>query len=70
MNQKTFEIINGATGKNTTEVKLDKFVISEKFNSGFALDLMVKDVTIANSLIRDMALTNHQMMFYLIFLRH
>ena len=39
------KIINGATGKNnTTEVKLDKYVISEKFNSGFALDLMVKDV--------------------------
>ena len=51
------KIINGATGKNnTTEVKLDKFVISEKFNSGFALDLMVKDVSIANNLIRDLAL--------------
>jgi len=50
------KIINGATGKNnTTEVKLDKFVISEKFNSGFALDLMVKDVSIANSLIRDLS---------------
>ena len=50
------KIINEATGKNnTTEVKLDKFVISEKFNSGFALDLMVKDVTIANSLIRDIS---------------
>ena len=49
-------IINGATGKNnTTEVKLDKFVISEKFNSGFSLDLMVKDVSIANSLIRDLS---------------
>ena len=50
------KIINGATGRNnTTEVKLDKFVISEKFNSGFALDLMVKDVTIANSLIKDIS---------------
>jgi 3-hydroxyisobutyrate dehydrogenase len=50
------KIINGATGKNnTTEVKLDKFVISEKFNSGFTLDLMVKDVSIANSLIRDLS---------------
>jgi len=49
------KIINGATGKNnTTEVKLDKFVVSEKFNSGFALDLMVKDVSIANSLIKDL----------------
>ena len=50
------KIINGATGKNnTTEVKLDKFVISEKFNSGFALDLMVKDVKIANNLIKDLS---------------
>ena len=50
------KIINGATGKNnTTEVKLDKFVISEKFNSGFALDLMVKDVSIAHSLIKDLS---------------
>ena len=50
------KIINGATGKNnTTEVKLDKFVISEKFNSGFALDLMVKDVSIADNLIKDLS---------------
>ena len=50
------KIINKATGKNnTTEVKLDKFVISEKFNSGFALDLMVKDVSIADSLIKDLS---------------
>ena len=53
------KIINGATGKNnTTEVKLDKFVISEKFNSGFALDLMVKDVSIADSLIKDLSANN------------
>ena len=50
------KIINGATGKNnTTEVKLEKFVISEKFNSGFALDLMVKDVKIANGLIKNLS---------------
>ena len=50
------KIINGATGKNnTTEIKLNKFVVSERFNSGFALDLMVKDVSIANSLIKEMA---------------
>ena len=47
------KIINGATGKNnTTEVKLDKFVISENFNSGFSLDLMIKDVSIAEKLIK------------------
>ena len=32
--------------------------VSEKFNSGFALDLMVKDVTIANSLIQDLTIKN------------
>jgi len=53
------KIINGATGKNnTTEVKLDKFVISEKFNSGFALDLMVKDVSIADRLIKRLSSDN------------
>ena len=53
------KIINGATGKNnTTEVKLHKFVVSEKFNSGFALDLMVKDVSIADSLIKDLSFEN------------
>ena len=53
------EIINGATGKNnTTEVKLKKFVISQKYNSGFALDLMIKDVLIANSLIKKMTIND------------
>jgi len=52
-------IINGATGKNnTTEVKLEKFVVSEKFNSGFALDLMIKDVSIADQLIKKMSSDN------------
>ncbi len=60
INQKNFvKIINGATGKNnTTELKLDKFVISEKYNSGFALDLMVKDVSIADAIIKK--LTNEK----------
>src|SRR6056300_1890693 len=53
------KIINGATGKNnTTEVKLDKFVVSEQFNSGFALDLMVKDFSIAHNLIKDLSSDN------------
>ena len=53
------EIINGATGKNnTTEVKLEKFVVSEKYNAGFALDLMIKDVSIAHQLIQKMSSDN------------
>jgi len=53
------EIINGATGKNnTTEVKLEKFIVSEKYNAGFTLDLMIKDVSIADQLIKKMSLDN------------
>jgi 3-hydroxyisobutyrate dehydrogenase len=46
------EVINGSTGRNnTTEVKIDKFVLNRQFNSGFALALMEKDVSIAASLL-------------------
>ena len=45
-------VINRSTGRNnTTEVKLEKFVLNEAFNSGFALQLMAKDVNIARELI-------------------
>ena len=45
-------VINSSTGRNnTTEVKLEKFVLPETFNSGFALQLMAKDVNIASELI-------------------
>ena len=47
------EVINRSTGRNnTTEVKLERFVLSEQFDSGFALALMAKDVAIANSLMQ------------------
>ena len=46
------KVINGSTGRNnTTEVKLEKFVLNQAFNSGFALQLMAKDVNIACQLI-------------------
>ena len=47
------DVINHATGRNnTTEVKIDRFVLTDAFNSGFALALMEKDVTIAADLMR------------------
>ena len=47
-------VINGSTGKNnTTEVKLLPFIISRKYNSGFSLNLMAKDVCIASELIKN-----------------
>ena len=50
---KTFaRVINGSTGKNnTTEVKLEQFIISRSYASGFSLQLMAKDVAIASELI-------------------
>ena len=46
------EVINGSTGRNnTTQVKIDKFVLSGSYDSGFALALMEKDVAIAATLM-------------------
>jgi 3-hydroxyisobutyrate dehydrogenase len=47
-------ILNEATGmNNSTKQKFRQFVLSRSFNSGFALDLMAKDLTIAMSLAHD-----------------
>ncbi len=50
---KTFtKVINGSTGRNnTTEVKLEPFIIPRSYASGFSLQLMAKDVGIASELI-------------------
>lgn len=48
-------ILNGSTGRNnTTEKKVEQFMLSEKFNSGFSLQLMVKDIAIAMNLAKDL----------------
>ncbi len=45
-------VINGSTGRNnTTEVKLEPFIIPRSYTSGFSLQLMAKDVGIASELI-------------------
>ena len=47
-------VINGATGRNnTTEVKMMPFIASRRYDSGFFLRLMAKDVTIASELINN-----------------
>ncbi len=52
------DVINKSTGRNnTTEAKLEKFVLNEAFNSGFALQLMAKDVNIALELIESAGYT-------------
>lgn len=45
------DILNRSTGRNnSTENKLGQFVLNHAFNSGFALNLMVKDLTIAREI--------------------
>ena len=42
------DVLNASTGmNNSTQKKLKQFVLSLKFDSGFGLDLMVKDLSIA-----------------------
>jgi 3-hydroxyisobutyrate dehydrogenase len=42
------DVLNSATGmNNSTQKKFRQFVLSRRFDSGFGLDLMVKDLTIA-----------------------
>jgi len=42
------DIFNASTGmNNSTQKKFKQFVLSGKYNSGFGLDLMVKDLSIA-----------------------
>lgn len=49
------EILNASTGRNnTTENKMEKHVFSRSFSSGFSLDLMVKDLTTAVDLAREL----------------
>jgi 3-hydroxyisobutyrate dehydrogenase len=48
------EVLNGSTGRNhATETKVRQFVLSESFDSGFLLRLMLKDLRIAADLSGD-----------------
>jgi 3-hydroxyisobutyrate dehydrogenase len=46
--QKLIDVINASTGRNnSTENKFAQFILNGKFNSGFALGLMTKDLALA-----------------------
>ena len=48
------DVINASTGmNNSSQKKFKQFVLSRKFDSGFGLDLMLKDLTIAMAVARD-----------------
>src|SRR5262245_41572518 len=50
------EVLNASTGRNhATEHKLGQFVLSRRFDAGFSLALMVKDLGAALELARDTA---------------
>jgi 3-hydroxyisobutyrate dehydrogenase-like beta-hydroxyacid dehydrogenase len=47
------DVINASTGRSqATEVKYPKHVLTGSYDSGFAMDLMIKDLRIARSLAR------------------
>lgn len=49
------DILNASSGmSNSSQVKFRQFVLSESFGSGFALDLMVKDIGIALDVAKDL----------------
>ncbi len=51
------DVLNASTGmNNSTQKKFKQFVLSRRFDSGFGLDLMVKDLTIALEVGRDAGL--------------
>lgn len=48
------DVLNASTGmNNSTQKKFKQFVLPRKFDSGFGLDLMVKDLSIALGIARD-----------------
>ena len=48
------DVLNVSTGmNNATQKKLRQFVLSRSFDSGFSLDLMVKDLSIATQMSRE-----------------
>jgi 3-hydroxyisobutyrate dehydrogenase len=49
------EVVNSASGRSgSTEAKWPKFIIPETFDSGFAMNLMIKDMNIALGLAHDL----------------
>lgn len=50
------DVLNTSTGmNNSTEKKFKQYILSRRFDSGFGLDLMVKDLSIALEVGRDTA---------------
>ena len=58
------KILNASTGRNnTTENKAERYMLSRKFDSGFALALMDKDVGMARRLSEELGLGADELQF-------
>lgn len=56
------DVLNGSSGKtNTSEAKLRPFILSGRYDSGFALALMAKDLGIANTLAKQLRIDADEM---------
>jgi 3-hydroxyisobutyrate dehydrogenase len=57
-------VLNASTGRNnTTENKSERFMLSRKFDSGFALSLMEKDVGMARRLAEELGVGADELAF-------
>lgn len=55
-------VLNASTGRNnTTENKVERFMLSGKFDSGFALSLMDKDVGMARALAEELGIAAEEL---------
>ena len=58
------KVLNASTGRNnTTENKAERYMLSRKFDSGFALALMEKDVGMARRLAEELGLGADELSF-------
>jgi 3-hydroxyisobutyrate dehydrogenase len=63
-------VINASTGRNnTTENKADRYLIPGKFDSGFALALMSKDVSMPRALAEDLGVAADELEFVASYLK-
>lgn len=52
--EKAVNVINQSTGRSgSTEYKFPSFILTETYNSGFSLELIKKDIGMANQLFKD-----------------
>jgi 3-hydroxyisobutyrate dehydrogenase len=64
------KVINASTGRNnTTENKADRYLIPERYDSGFALALMNKDVGMAHDLAAQMGIAADELAFVTAYLK-